>query len=156
MKNLAFYAVVVMGYLAYGAITDADRDESGAIVGEGNIDAFQLRVGDCFDNSSGIGDEVSDLPGVPCSQPHDYETYAVFDVALDSYPSEERMSELAYESCLERFDGFVGLDYDSSILDIVTLYPTTESWKENDREVVCALYDINEEKLVGSTKGRAI
>jgi len=156
MKNLAFYAVVVLGYLAYGAVTDADRDDSGAIVGEGNIDAFHMRVGDCFDNSSGIGDEVTDLPGVPCAQPHDYETYAVFDVTLDSYPSEESMSELAYESCLDRFDGFVGLDYDSSVLDIVTLYPTTESWQDNDREVVCALYDINEEKLVGSTKGRAI
>ena len=59
-------------------------------------------------------------------------------------------------TCLERFDGFVGLDYEDSILDIVTLYPTSESWQQNDREVVCALYDINEEKLVGSTQGRAI
>lgn len=156
MKNLAFYAVVVMGYLAYGAMTDADRDEYGAIVGEGSIDAFQLRVGDCFDNSSTSGDEVSDLPGVPCSQPHDYETYAVFDIALDSYPSEEQLSELAYDRCLQRFDAFVGLEYESSVLEIVTLYPTSESWSQNDREVVCALYDMNEEKLVGSTRGLAI
>jgi len=155
MKNLAFYAVVVMGYLAYGAFTNADRDETGAIVSEGTIDAFQLRVGDCF-NDAGIGDEVSDLPGVPCSEPHDYETFAVFDVALDSYPSEDEMSALAYDSCLERFNGFVGLDYESSVLEIVTLYPTTESWQQNDREVVCALYDMNDEKLVGSTRGSAI
>ena len=156
MKNLAFYAVVVVGSLAYGAITDADRDATGAIVGEGTIDAFQLRVGDCFNDGSSMSDEVSDLPGVPCDEPHDYETYAVFDVALQSYPSDEEMSELAYERCLERFDGFVGLNYEDSILDIVTLYPTTESWQQNDREVVCALFDINEEKLVGSTRGRAI
>jgi hypothetical protein len=156
MKNLGFYAVVVMGYLAYGAITNADRDGSGAIVGEGTIDAFSMRVGDCFDNSSSNGDEVSDLPGVPCSQPHDYETYAVFDVSISSYPSEESMSELAYESCLNRFDTFVGTDYESSILEIVTLYPTTESWQQDDREIVCALYDINNEKLIGSTKGRGI
>jgi len=156
MKNLAFYAVVVVGYLAYGAITDADRDATGAIVGEGTIDAFQLRIGDCFNDGSSMGDEVSDLPGVPCDEPHDYETYAVFDVALQNYPSDEEMSELAYERCLERFGGFVGLDYEDSILDIVTLYPTTESWKQNDREVVCALFDINEEKLVGSTRGSAI
>ena len=156
MKNLGFYAVVVMGYLAYGAVSNADRDDSGAIVGEGTIDAFEMRVGDCFDNSSGIGDEVSDLPGVPCSQPHDYETYAVFDVTVDSYPSEESMSELAYDSCLERFGSFVGTDYEESVLEIVTLYPTTESWKQDDREVVCALYDISDEKLVGSTKGRGI
>ena len=156
MKNLAFYAVVVMGYLAYSAFTNADRDATGAIVSEGTIDAFHLRVGDCFNDSSGIGDEVSSLPGVPCSEPHDYETYAVFDVALASYPTEEEMSELAYERCLERFDGFVGLEYENSILEIVTLYPTSDSWQQDDREVVCALYDMNEEKLVGSTRGRAI
>jgi hypothetical protein len=156
MKNLGFYAVVVMGYLAYGAVTNADRDNSGAIIGEGNIDAFHMRVGDCFDNSSAFEEEVSELPGVPCSQPHDYETFAVFDVAIDSYPSEESMLELAHDSCLDRFDPFVGTDYDSSILEIITLYPTDESWQQDDREIVCALYDMNEEKLVGSTKGRGI
>lgn len=156
MKNLGFYAVVVMGYLAYGAVTNADRDGSGAIIGEGNIDAFHMQVGDCFDDSSDFEEEVSDLPGVPCSQPHDYETYAVFDVSITSYPSEEDMIELAYDSCLERFDSFVGTDYDSSILEIITLYPTDLSWQQNDREIVCALYDMNEEKLVGSTKGRGI
>ena len=156
MKNLGFYAVVVMAYLAYGAITNADRDDSGAIVGEGNIDAFHMRVGDCFDNSSSFEEEVSNLPGVPCSQPHDYETFAVFDVAIDSYPSEESMLELAHDSCLERFDPFVGIDYDSSILEIITMYPTDESWQQDDREIVCALYDMNDEKLVGSTQGSGI
>jgi hypothetical protein len=156
MKNLGLYAVVVMGYLAYGAVSNADRDDSGAIVGGGNINAFQMRIGDCFDNSDAASDEVSDLPGVPCSQPHDYETFAVFDVAIDSYPSEEGMSELAYASCVERFDAFVGTDYESSVLEIVTLYPTTASWQQDDREVVCALYDMNDTKLLGSTKGRGI
>lgn len=156
MKNLAFYAVVVLGYIAYGAVTEADRDASGTIVSEGSIDAFNMRVGDCFDSANSSNDEVSDLPGVPCSEPHDFETYAVFDVALDSYPTEEAMGELAYDSCLQRFDEFVGLEYESSVLEIITMYPTTESWQQDDREVVCALYDMNEEKLVGSTRGRAI
>lgn len=156
MKNLGFYAVVVMGYLAYGAITNADRDDSGAIVGEGDIDAFDMRVGDCFDNSSSSGDEVSELPGIPCSQPHDYETYAVFDVSIDRYPSEESMSELAHESCLQRFGPFVGIDFDSSVLEITTLHPSIESWQQDDREIVCALYDMSKEKLVGSTKGSGI
>lgn len=156
MKNLGFYAVVVMGYLAYGAITNADRDDGGTIVGEGNIDAFHMRVGDCFDESSSFGEEVSEVPGVPCSQPHDYETYAVFDVSLDSFSSEESMGVTAYDSCLERFDAFVGLDYENSVLEIVTLNPTAESWEQGDREVVCALYDMNNEKLVGSTKGSGI
>lgn len=156
MQNLGLYAIVVMGYLAYAAVSNADRDATGAIVGEGNLNAFQMRIGDCFDNSDAASDEVSELPGVPCSQPHDYETYAVFDLALDSYPSEDSMNELAYASCLERFDAFVGTDYESSVLEIITLYPTMTSWQQDDREVVCALYDMNAQKLIGSTKGRGI
>jgi hypothetical protein len=156
MKNLGLYAIVVMGYLAYAAVSNADRDASGAIVGEGDLNPFQMRIGDCFDNSEDASDKVSKLPGVPCSQPHDFETYAVFDVALDSYPPEDAIGKLAYASCLERFDAFVGTDFESSVLEIITMYPTMTSWQQDDREVVCALYDKNAEKLIGSTKGRGI
>jgi hypothetical protein len=36
------------------------------------------------------------------------------------------------------------------------MYPSPESWKQNDREVVCALYDMNAEKLMGSMQGSGI
>ena len=96
---------------------------------------------------------ISSLPGVPCSQPHDNEVYAVFDVSLSAYPdSEDAMFEHALEQCLDRFAGFVGIAYESSELDILTLYPTPESWARNDREVVCAVYDMNNTQLVGSAR----
>ena len=39
----------------------------------------------------------------------------------------------------------------------MTLYPTPQSWKQgNDREVVCAVYDMEANKLVGSAKGKRI
>ena len=82
--------------------------------------------------------------------------FAVFDVTMASYPAGEAMAELAYASCMERFEPFVGNQYEASTLEIMTLYPTTESWRQNDREVVCAVYDINEDKLVGSAKGLAL
>ena len=98
-------------------------------------------------------EEVSDLPGVPCSEPHDNEAYAVFDVTLDSYPDVDDMSELANGSCVERFEDFVGRDYESSSLDVIAMYPTPESWSQNDREVVCAVYDMEAAKLTGSVQG---
>ena len=61
---------------------------------------------------------------------------------------------MAHEGCLERFETFVGKDYESSSLDIATLYPSQESWqRQNDREVICAVYDMEAEKLTGSVKG---
>lgn len=154
MQKIGAYIAVALAFFAYNAVTSVDRDESGAIVDAGSIDAFQIRVGDCFDDSD--AEEITSLPGVPCSKPHDNEAFAVFDVDLDQFPNEETMSELAYESCVDRFEPFVGLDYESSVLEVLTLYPTAESWAQDDREVVCALYDLNDTKLVGSVKGRAL
>jgi len=161
MKNLAVYALIALGFVGYNVMTQADRDAAGSIVSGGSVDAFKIRVGDCFDDTSSLssdeGGEVSSLPGVPCSEPHDNEVYAVFNLGLASFPQEDVMSEMAFDSCLERFESFVGLDYDSSSMDILTLYPTEDSWNiQDDREVVCALYDMNANKLTGSAQGTSL
>ena len=155
MKNWAVYLAAIAGFAIYGASTTADRDESGAIVGEGSVDAFSLRVGDCF-NSESSATEVSSVPGVPCSDLHDYETYAVFDVNVTEYPGEDGMLELAFESCMDRFSAYVGADYESSTLEVTSMFPSPESWRQDDREVLCAVYDMNGEQLVGSTRGSGI
>lgn len=156
MKNWAIYALIVAGVFIYGAVSEVDRDSSGTIVGGGSIDPFQIQVGDCFDDASSVDDEISSLPGLPCSEPHDNEAFAVFDVANESYPEGDGMSEIAHNSCLRHFDAFVGKDYQSSSLEIFTLFPTVDSWAQDDREVICAVYDMNAGKLVGSVKGRAL
>ena len=154
MKNLGMTAVIVIGALAYNAFTSADRDSTGAIVDEGSVDAFDLRPGDCFDIGGTGSGEVNSLPGVPCTQPHDNEVYATFDLTVAELPEEDALWEMAFDGCEARFEGFVGKDYETSSLDILTLHPTEDSWKlKNDREVVCAVYDLNEQKLVGSARG---
>ena len=155
MKNLGIFALIFLGFFVFRTMTDADRDSSGAIVDAGSLDVFQIRVGDCFDDTSG-SEEISSLPAVPCDQPHDNEAYASFNVSLESYPDDDGMYELAFDSCQERFESFVGRDYESSALDIYTLYPTTEGWVQGDREGVCAVFDMEANKLVGSVKGRGI
>jgi hypothetical protein len=156
MKSWAIYIAAALGFGIYGAVTDADRDSTGTIVGEGNVDAFHVQVGDCFDDASSFADEISNLPGVPCADPHDNETYAVFDLSITNYPEDGGMAVLANESCVERFASFVGKDYESSSLDVMTMYPSPESWKQKDREIVCAVYDMEAKKLVGSAQGRAL
>lgn len=161
MNKFITYAAIALGFVAYDAVTSADRDESGAIVKEGSVGAFQIQVGDCFDDTSSsynqLTGEVSDLPGVPCSDPHDNEVFAVFDLKAASFPEEDALSEMVFESCINRFPSFVGKDYESSSLDITTLYPSRESWeRKNDREVVCAVYDMEANKLKGSARGRGL
>ena len=161
MKNFLVYAIVGLGVVAYNVATEADRDAAGNIVDGGNVDAFTIRLGDCFNDTGTLGTEeageVSSLPGVPCSEPHDNEVYAVFDVSFDSFPGDDRMADAAFEQCLDRFAGFVGVDYEASTLDITALYPSSQSWSvQDDREVICAVFEMNGEKLTGSAKDSAI
>jgi hypothetical protein len=157
-RNWMIGIAIAAGAYLTNSFMQADRDSTGAIVAEGSLDAFQMRVGDCFDDGAAFSEENNDVgsvPGVPCSKPHDNEVYAVFDVAVASFPGEQ-MAAMAHEACLERFESFVGKDYESSSLDIASLYPSPESWAQNDREVVCAVYDIDAKKLTGSVKGLAL
>jgi hypothetical protein len=157
-RNWIIGVAVAGGAYLFNSVMQADRDESGAIVSEGSLDAFKMRVGDCFDDGSAFTDESNDVdsvPGVPCSKPHDNEVYAVFDVTMAGFPG-EGMAEMAQEACVERFEAFVGKDYESSSLDVAMLYPSRESWAQNDREVVCAVYDLDAKKLTGSVKGLAL
>lgn len=156
MKSWAIYIIAALGFAIYGVVNTADRDDAGAIIGAGSIDAFHVRIGDCFDDTNEDDDGINSLPGVPCDKPHDNETYAVFDLSVATYPQGDGMSELAHASCLEHFESFVGRDYDSSSLDITTLYPSADSWNEDDREVVCAVYDMELSKLEGSVKNSGI
>jgi hypothetical protein len=156
MKSWAIYILAAIGFVIYGAATDVDRDGSGAIVGSGNVDAFNVQVGDCFNDVSSYNDQIASVPGVPCAEPHDNEAFAVFDVSIESYPDADTMYELAYDSCMVHFEEFVGTDYESSALEITTMYPSAESWKQDDREVVCAVFDMNANQLVGSAAGRGL
>jgi hypothetical protein len=156
MKSWAIYILAAIGFVIYGAATDVDRDSSGAIVGGGNVDAFNVHVGDCFNDVSSYNDQIASVPGVPCAEPHDNEAFAVFDISIESYPDQDAMYDLAYESCMGHFEEFVGRDYESSSLEITTMYPSVESWKQDDREVVCAVFDMNANQLVGSAAGRGL
>ena len=68
MKNLGIWIAVVIGFAIYNTVTRADRDESGAIVDAGRIDAFAMQVGDCFNDSTEMTSEdafeVSSVAGV--------------------------------------------------------------------------------------------
>jgi hypothetical protein len=156
MKQWLVYGAAAVGFAVYGAATNVDRDNAGTIVGEGTVAAFKLQVGDCFDDPNTLSDEVTNLKGMPCSMPHDNETFAVFDLTIESYPADDLIADIAHEACLERFESFVGRDYDSSSLDILSLFPSASGWLENDREIICAVYDVDANKLVGTAKGTAL
>jgi len=155
-RNVIKGAVAIVA-AAIGISTAATRNSDGVITSAGSIDAFAVRVGDCFDDEAFESTEISELPGVPCAQEHDNEIYAVFDLDADKWLGDERVEELAYQGCLDRFEPVIGKSYEESIYDYTPIYPSEGSWKRvNDREVICVGYDMHFEKLTGSMIGSGL
>ncbi|MGY6497404.1 MAG: septum formation family protein [Microcella sp.] len=137
---------------AFGGDTTA-RDDDGQVVEQNDAaDVFTIRVGDCLNDAS-AGDEVTEVPLVPCSEPHDSEVFASIIMTGDAFPGNDAVIAEADDACFERFEEFVGIPYVDSIYDFSYYFPTEGSWAGGDREILCVIYDPAGQKLTGSLEG---
>lgn len=112
-----------------------------------------IRVGDCFSTSE--KGNVYGIPIVPCSGPHDYETYLTFDMPDGPYPEEAGIEAAALEGCTFAFESFVGISVQKTTLDFTYFGPLKEGWnKFQDRQLSCVVFDPAGE-TVGTLKGAA-
>jgi len=151
-KIIAAVVILLLAYFYFDQ--SADRDDAGQIATEGTVDIFQVRIGDCFNDrtENTLDDsEVSSVGGIPCDSPHDNEIYGRTLAPQGEFPGEESITDIASQYCLANFEDFVGTSYEDSLLNITYLYPTQESWNSvDDREIFCIVYDMNDEKMLGS------
>jgi hypothetical protein len=131
-----------------------DTDPPATFDTEGEFKSvFDLEEGDCWDDPEDTdSSEVSEVEVVDCDEPHDNEVYLLFDLPGDEFDA-TAVDEGSQQGCLDAFEGFVGTAYEDSRLEIFPITPTSGSWEEGDREVICSVYDIELEKLVGSMEG---
>lgn len=152
-RLLRFWWIPVVGaVLVVGFLSTARRDDSGAITDAGTVDINELQVGDCFDSAE--VEEITQVDGKPCDQPHEYELFHVATwTGSDEYPPESDMEQLIVAECLPAFDAFVGRTYQESVLDIFWTAPTAEGWSDGDRIFQCAIYDPGNAQLTASVRG---
>lgn len=164
-RGLAIAGIVLgclgtlFGVLVFAALLGSDVDE----MGSNNFDeVLELQVGDCYDEESGFDGDPSQtftafVEPRACGDAHDAEVYAlVFHPSGPEtpYPGEGAVVNFAQRECAARFEDFVGSSYDNSSLDIFYLFPQKAVWtKLDDRRVVCSVYDVRGDKLVGSMRG---
>jgi hypothetical protein len=100
---------------------------------------------------------VENVDTVDCAEPHDNEVYAVIQYTdSDSWPGDTAMRDAALTSCLDAFEPFIGASYEVSKWDIAALWPSEDSWNEaDDREIICAVYDLSGAKATGTARGSA-
>ena len=129
---------------------DGDGGDPGT--GEGtDTDAFSIKVGDCL-NDAEVAEEVSSVPVVDCSEPHDSEAYASIMMPDGDFPGGDAVTAAAQEGCLAEFEGYVGIPYEESTYDVSFYFPTEASWGGGDREILCTVYDPSG-KTTGSAQG---
>jgi len=130
-------------FLAVGYFTTARRDDGGSVTSRGSVSIEDLRAGDCFD----VGDEeeISQVDGIPCDEPHRYEVFAIADYDANTYPASDDQLELAFQSvCTAPFEGYVGTPYLDSALFAWFISPTETGWNGGDHEFICYLFEEDE------------
>lgn len=133
---------------------EASAAPSEAAGGE-DVSVFDLEAGDCF---SADEEQLESVVVVDCAQPHVYEAFHVFDHDAgpdDAYPGDDEIVQYADDQCQPPFEEFVGTDYESSIWYITSVTPSSETWAEGDREIVCTLNVEDESEVTGSAEGSA-
>nr|WP_321182026.1 septum formation family protein [Microbacterium barkeri] len=114
----------------------------------------ELQVGDCLPLVEyDAEDQIYDLPVVPCEQPHTDEIYYIFQVEGESeFPGDDPLYEIAWDGCIAQFEAFVGVPYESSVLDVYSYQPTRSSWaRADDRTVHCIVFSY--EDVTGTLRG---
>jgi hypothetical protein len=153
-RQVGTVTLAVLLLIAAGCGDGAQRDEAGDITTRQTIAVTELEVGDCFDLPQ--GQEVEDIEAVPCAEPHDAEVFHIYDLPdADSLPDATTISESNRASCVPAFDSFVGHDFDTSELDILTFDPSEASWQQGDRTVICSVVEVDRSPLTGSARGAA-
>jgi hypothetical protein len=140
--------VVVLGV---GFLFSARRGDDGSLTAAGNVGVDDLRAGDCFNTGDDV--EISDVDGVPCSEPHKYEVFAVATHEGDgTFPSDAELDGIFSLICESPFEDYVGEPYATSAIWGTMISPSEESFSDGDREYICVLYDPDNTALTTSLR----
>ena len=114
-----------------------------------------LRVGDCFNDESATDSDVDSVEVVDCSAPHQYEAYNNHDIPGSDFPEGEAMGREVRNACYDSFATYVGISYDNSTYRINSFNPTSGSWAQGDRTIICTIKSGDGSRITGSLKGAA-
>lgn len=117
------------------------------------VNVLALEVGTCLnDVDQPLAQDLTEVPAVACTTPHQSEVFAAIDVKGTDYPGIDSLTETAVRECQVEFERFVGVEFSASALNFHYYYPTTSSWAVGDRSIYCVIFDPGVES-VGTLRG---
>jgi putative regulator of septum formation len=116
-----------------------------------NVEANDLKVGDCFVIPS--GDTVKTVEAHPCTESHNAEVTFVGDFAGDTYPISISLDNYVSDNCVATTETYVGRSLDADpALYIGYFSPTQKSWEGGDRSITCYVALEDESMTTSSLK----
>ena len=117
-------------------------------------------AGECVDGTfTGDTADADAIRTVPCADPHRGEVVGVHTVADPgsgaAFPGTSTISTTANDRCVPLFAEYVGIDFETSILEMFYVYPSEETWARGDREIACIATGSGGGELTGSIAGTA-
>ena len=114
-----------------------------------NVLATTFRAG----RTSVIGVDVPDIAVIPCDEPHVFEAFATTQMPEGGYPGQGEANTAATDFCAREFRSFIGVDYDTSVLELLYFHPVEESWNtEGDRRILCFVAEQDETPVTGTLR----
>jgi hypothetical protein len=137
-SKLWILVVLVVGGIAVFSFFDSSK----------TVD--EISVGDCLNTPE--EDVFFEIDPIDCTEEHDLEVFALIDLSTVSsefslaaaYPGDDPVYEAAFNECWDRFESYVGMEYEQSVLYIDAFTPTFEGWTEvDDRIANCVVFEVN-------------
>ncbi|MDQ1288477.1 MAG: hypothetical protein QG622_2042 [Actinomycetota bacterium] len=118
-------------------VGEATRDSDGAVAQAGTVSSEALAIGDCLSELT-ESDDVTDVPAVPCGQPHKGEVFAVIPLSGSTWPGEQQLLRTAEDKCDRALYTYSQSGVADPSIEIFFFYPTQDSWTQrDDRSLVC-------------------
>ena len=123
--TIAIAGVALTGCSLLGNIpSGGSGDNGGRETTEGtDTNVFDVQVGDCLNDSEMTG-EVSEVKVIDCASEHDSEAYESTQIADGDYPGDTAIQAQVETVCTAAFASFIGMDYQTSSLDVSFFFPT--------------------------------
>jgi Protein kinase domain/Septum formation len=129
----------------------------------GNLQLFQLRVGDCLTGANMQLNTSNPWPkltlAVPCNVPHTAEVFFAdnnFWPRNSPFPGNSAISKKGNAACNNAFRSYVGIAYSRSIYTWTNIIPDASTWPTGDRALHCVAYYSTPQQKAGVTLTRSI
>lgn len=105
------------------------------VIGEGNVTATDVKVGDCLAEIPD-GDKVLRVQTVSCDQPYVGEVFTVLKMPEGDFPGEQAVED-HHEKCGPALSTYSPAAMADDSVQLYVLYPTADTWSNGDRAVTC-------------------